>query len=94
MLSSGNVVIVDNLSRHRAPAVRAAIEAAGARLFLPATSPDFNPIQMAFSKVKAHLRKAAKRTNHGLWDAISCIVDLYSSEECSNLFAANGYDVG
>jgi len=67
-LSPGNVVIMDNLSSYKAPAVRAAIEAAGARLlFLPPYSPDFNPIEMAFSKLKAHLRKAAERTIHGLW---------------------------
>jgi hypothetical protein len=47
---------------------------------------------MAFSKLKAHLRKAAERTIHGLWDAIGCIVDLYSPQECSNYFAAAGYD--
>ena len=84
-LSPGNVVIMDNLSSHKAPAVRTAIEAAGARiLFLPPYSPDFNPIEMAFSKLKAHLRKAAERTIHGLWDAIGRIVDLYSPQECSN----------
>nr|WP_156348770.1 IS630 family transposase [Sphingomonas sp. Leaf230] len=92
-LSPGNVVIMDNLSSHKVPAVRAAIEAAGARLlFLPPYSPDFNPIEMAFSKLKAHLRKAAERTIHGLWDAIGRIVDLYSPQECSNYFAAAGYD--
>ncbi|WP_159513364.1 IS630 family transposase [Sphingomonas sp. T1] len=92
-LSPGNVVIMDNLSSHKAPAVRAAIEAAGARLlFLPPYSPDFNPIEMAFSKLKAHLRKAAERTIHGLWNAIGRIVDLYSPQECSNYFAAAGYD--
>jgi transposase len=84
---------MDNLSNHKAPAVRAAIEAAGARvLFLPPYSPDFNPIEMAFSKLKAHLRKAAKRTIHGLWNAIGRIVDLYSPQGCSNYFAAAGYD--
>jgi transposase len=92
-LSPGNVVIMDNLSSHKAPTVRAAIEAAGARLlFLPPYSPDFNPIEMAFSKLKAHLRKAAERTIQGLWDAIGRIVDLYSPQECSNYFAAAGYD--
>ncbi|WP_156362147.1 IS630 family transposase [Sphingomonas sp. Leaf208] len=92
-LSPGNVVIMDNLSSHKAPAVRVAIEAAGARLlFLPPYSPDFNPIEMAFSKLKAHLRKAAERTIHGLWDAIGRIVDLYSPQECSNYFSAAGYD--
>ena len=92
-LTPGNLVIMDNLSSHKAPAVRAAIEAAGGRLlFLPPYSPDFNPIEMAFSKLKAHLRKAAERTIHGLWNAIGRIVDLYSPQECSNYFAAAGYD--
>ena len=78
-LSPGDVVIMDNLSSHKAPAVRAAIEAAGAKLmFLPPYSPDSNPIEMAFSKLKAHLRKAAERTIHGLWNAIGRTVDLYS----------------
>lgn len=55
-------------------------------------SPDFNPIEMAFSKLKAHLRKGAERTIYGLWDAIGRIVDLYSPQECSNYFAAVSYD--
>jgi len=92
-LSPGNVVIMDNLSSHKALAVRAAIAAAGARLlFLSPYSPDFNPIEMAFFKLKAHLRKAAEQTIHGLWDAIGRIVDLYSPEECSNYFAAANCD--
>ncbi|WP_174285326.1 IS630 family transposase [Sphingomonas bacterium] len=92
-LSPGDVVIMDNLSSHKTPAVRATIEKAGASLlFLPPYSPDFNPIEMAFSKLKAHLRKAAERTIHGLWNAIGRIVDLYSPQECSNYFAAAGYD--
>ena len=92
-LSPGNVVIMDNLSSHKAPAVRAAIAAAGAQLlFLSPYSPDSNPIEMAFSKLKAHPRKAAERTIHGLWDAIGRIVDLYSPEECSNYFAAANCD--
>ena len=66
-LSPGDIVIMDNLSSHKAPAVRAAIEKAGAALlFLPPYSPNFNPLEMAFSKLKVHLRKAAKRTIHGL----------------------------
>ncbi len=55
-------------------------------------SPDFNPIEQAFSKLKAHLRKAAERTIHGLWNAIGRILDLYSPKECTNYFAACGYD--
>ena len=61
-------------------------------LFLPPDSPDFNPIEQAFSQLKAHLRKAAERTIHGLWNAIGRILDLYSPQECSNYFATSGYD--
>ena len=92
-LSPGDVVIMDNLSSDKAPAIRAAIEAIGARLrFLPPYSPDFNPIERAFSKLKAHLRKAAERTIHGLWNAIGRILDLYSPQECANYSANSGYD--
>ena len=92
-LSPGDIVIMDNLSSHKAPAARDAIEAAGAKLlFLPPYSPDFNPIEQAFSKLKAHLRKAAERTIHSLWDAIDRILDLYSPQECANYFANAGYD--
>lgn len=92
-LKPGDTVILDNLAAHKGAGARAAIEAAGARLlFLPPYSPDFNPIEMAFSKLKAHLRKAAERTIHGLWNAIGRIVNLYSPQECSNYFAAAGYD--
>jgi len=88
-----DIVIMDNLSSHKAPAARDAIEAAGARLlFLPPYSPDFNPIEQAFSKLKAHLRKAAERTIHGLWDAIGRILDLYPPQDCANYFANAGYD--
>ena len=73
--------------------VRTAIESVGATLlFLPPYSPDFNPIKQAFSKLKAHLRKAAERTVHGLWNAIGRILDLYSPQECIIYFAACGYD--
>ena len=92
-LKPGDVVVMDNLSSHKAPAVRVAIEAVGATLlFLLPYSPDFNPIEQAFSKLKAHLRKAAERTIHGLWNAIGRILDLYSPKECTNYFAACGYD--
>jgi len=71
-LLPGDIVMMDNLSSHKGPAVRAMIEAVGASLFyLPPYSPDFNPIEKAFSKLKAHLRKAAERTVAGLWDAIA-----------------------
>ena len=92
-LRPGDIVIMDNLSSHKAPAIRDAIEAAGAELrFLPPYSPDFNPIEKAFSKLKAHLRKAAERTIHGLWNAIGRILELYLPQECANYFRACGYD--
>jgi transposase len=92
-LSPGDIVITDNLSSHKAPAVCAAVEKKGAALlFLPPYSPAFNSIEMPFSKLKAHLRNDAERTIHGLWNAIGRIVDLYSPKECSNYFAAAGYD--
>jgi transposase len=92
-LSPGESVIMDNLSSHKAPAARKAIEAAGAKLlFLPPYSPDFNPIEQAFSKLKAHLRKAAERTIHGLSNAIGRIIGLYPPQECANYFANTGYN--
>lgn len=92
-LTPGDIVIMDNLSSHKGPAVRAIIEAAGAELlYLPPYSPDFNPIENAFAKLKALLRKAAERTIDGLWAAIGRIVDLYAPKECANYFAAAGYD--
>lgn len=92
-LSSGDVVIMDNLSSHKGTRVREMIEAAGASLrFLPPYSPDFNPIENAFAKLKAHLRKAAERTVDGLWNAIGRVIDLFTPHECRNYFAAAGYD--
>lgn len=92
-LRAGDVVIMDNLSSHKRASVRELIEAAGARLlFLPPYSPDFNPIEMAFAKLKALLRKAAERTIDGLWNAIGRLVDCFTPQECANYFAACGYD--
>ena len=69
------------------------IEAAGATLmYLPPYSPDFNPIEMAFSKLKAALRKAAARTKAELWDAIAAAIEAFTPAECENYFAAAGYD--
>ena len=77
-LEPGDIVVMDNLSSHKGPAVRAAIEAAGAHLlYLPPYSPDFNPIENAFAKLKALLRKAAERTVDGLWDTIGSLIDLF-----------------
>jgi len=92
-LSPGDIVVMDNLPAHKVAGVRQAIEAAGARLlYLPPYSPDFNPIEMAFSKLKALLRKAAARTVDDLWDAIAQAIDAFTPQECRNFFAAAGYD--
>lgn len=92
-LKRGDIVVMDNLSSHKGVAVRGMIEAAGASLlYLPPYSPDFNPIEKAFSKLKAHLRKAAERTVSGLWDAIGRLIDLFIPQECANFFADAGYD--
>jgi transposase len=92
-LQPGDIVIMDNLGSHKGPAVRAMIETAGASLvFLPPYSPDFNPIEKAFSKLKAGLRKAAERTVHGLWNTIGQLVDTFTPTQCANYFAAAGYD--
>jgi len=92
-LRPGDVVILDNLSSHKGARVRALIEAAGASLlYLPPYSPDFNPIENAFAKLKALLRKAAERTVEGLWTAIGHLIDVFTPTECANYFAAAGYD--
>jgi transposase len=92
-LRPGDVVLMDNLSSHKRASVQEMIEAKGARLrFLPPYSPDFNPIEMAFSKLKALLRKVAERTVDGLWTAIGRFVDVFTPQECANYFAAAGYD--
>ncbi len=92
-LTPGDIVIMDNLPAHKPTAVRQAIEATGAELrFLPPYSPDFNPIEMAFSKLKAFLKKAAARTIDDLWDAIAIGIDTFTPTECENYFAAAGYD--
>jgi transposase len=92
-LEPGDIVVMDNLGSHKGAGVRIAIEAAGASLlYLPPYSPDFNPIENAFAKLKAMLRKAAERTIDGLWNAIGRIIDTVTPEECTNYFAAAGYD--
>ena len=92
-LRSGDVVIMDNLPPHKSAAVRALIEATGARLaLLPPYSPDFNPIENAFSKLKALLRKAAVRTKEALWQTIGRLLDLFTPTECANYFRAAGYE--
>lgn len=92
-LKPGDIVIMDNLSSHKRPSIHEMIEAAGASLrFLPPYSPDFNPIENAFSKLKAMLRKAAERTVEGLWDRIGELIATIKPTECANYFAAAGYD--
>jgi transposase len=92
-LRPGDIVIMDNLGSHKGRGVRAAIEAVGAMLlYLPPYSPDFNPIENAFSKLKALLRKAAERTVDALWDTIGTLIQVFTATECANFFAAAGYD--
>ena len=91
-LKRGDVVMMDNLPVHRVAAVREVIEAAGAKLrYLPKYSPDLNPIEQAFSKLKAHLRKAAVRTIPRLSRKIGAIVTAFSPKECSYYFRHAGY---
>ncbi|KPF96158.1 transposase [Rhodopseudomonas sp. AAP120] len=91
-LRSGDIVVMDNLSSHKRSRVSALIAEAGAvLLYLPPYSPDFNPIENAFAKLKALLRKAAERTVEGLWEAIARCLDAFKPTECANYFAAAGY---
>ncbi|WP_183229871.1 IS630 family transposase [Agrobacterium radiobacter] len=92
-LQTGDVVVMDNLPAHKAAGVRDAIERAGAKLmFLPPYSPDFNPIENAFSKLKAMLRARAERKIDALWDAVGTLIPRFTSAECANYFRAAGYD--
>jgi transposase len=91
-LSAGDIVIMDNLPAHKGAAVRQIIEATGAELrFLPPYSPDLNPIELVFPKLKGHLRKAAERTVGGLWDRIGKALDAFTPQECANCFRHDGY---
>jgi transposase len=91
-LRPGDIVIFDNLPAHRVKGVRAAIEAMGASLvYLPPYSPDFNPIEQAFAKLKALLRKAAARTRDDLWTAVGEALKAFSSTKCQNYFLNCGY---
>ena len=92
-LSPGDIVVMDNLGSHKGAGVRKAIEATGATLlYLPPYSPDFNPIEKAFSKLKALLRKAAERTVDALWNRIGELLKEFAPAECANFFAASGYE--
>ncbi len=91
-LRAGDVVVLDNLSCHTQKAVRERVEAAGCTLlYLPAYSPDFNPIEMAFSKLKRLLRKAAARTVETLWEAIGRLIGRFTPQECANYIRHVGY---
>lgn len=93
-LKPGDIVVMDNLPAHKVSGVREAIEKVGAKLlYLPPYSPDFNPIEMAFSKFKAFLKKIAARTKQALWEAIAKACDIFLPGECVNFFAADGYDL-
>ena len=92
-LRAGDIVIMDNLSSHKRVAVKEKSEAVGVtRRFLPPYSPDFNPIQKAFSRLKAMLRNAGERTVRGLWDLIGRPVDIFQPHKCANYFSSRRYD--
>ena len=91
-LKPGDLVIADNLSCHKVAGVHEAIEARGATIrYLPPYSPDPNPIEKMFAKLKALLRKAAKRTVDSLWAEIGQLLSAISPAECQNYFASSGY---
>ena len=93
VLHPGDIVVMDNLPAHKVAGVREAIEAAGARLlYLPSYSPDLNPIEQAFAKLKALLRSAAARTIPDLWAAIRQAFTRFTPQECCNYLAAAGYE--
>ncbi|WP_211235969.1 IS630 family transposase [Leisingera aquimarina] len=92
-LQRGDVIILDNLAAHKSPNAAKVMKAVGAWfLFLPPYSPDLNPIEMAFSKLKALIRRAAARTYDDLWKAVGHVRGLFTEEECYNFFAAAGYE--
>ncbi len=91
-LRPGDIVIMDNLPAHKVAGIREAIEARGAELrYLPPYSPDLNPIEQAFAKLKALLRSAAERTVDNLWITIGRLLDLFPPAECANYLANSGY---
>ena len=91
-LKKGDVVVLYNLSTHKRDSARRAVEERGAwLLFLPPYSPDFNPIELAFSKFKAHMKRLKPRTVDELWKTAGTVCDLFKPDECLNFFAADGY---
>jgi transposase len=92
VLRPGDVVVMDNLSSHKGPGIRAAIEAVGATVrYLPPYSPDLNPIELAFSKFKKLLRDGAERTTDRLWQLCGKVLELFSESECRSYFTHCGY---
>ena len=92
-LSPGEIVSMDNLPAHKVAGVRETIEATGAKLWLlPPYSPDLNPIEQSFAKLKAHLRKAGERSIPALWDRIGSILQNFTPDECKNYFTHAGYE--
>jgi transposase len=92
ILAPGDIVVLDNLGSHKSRAVRAAIRAVKAKLFfLPAYSPDLNPIEQAFAKMKTLLRKADARTIEATWRTIGALLDSFTPTECANYFTHAGY---
>ncbi len=91
-LKPGDVVIMDNLGSHKGKAVRKAIRAAGARLlFLPPYSPDLNPIEQVFAKLKHLLRRSQERTTEDAWRRIGTLLDTFTAQECNNYLVNSGY---
>jgi transposase len=91
-LNKGDVVVLDNLPAHKRDSIRRIVGKRGAwLLFLPPYSPDFNPIELAFSKFKAHMKRLKPRTVDELWKAAGVVCDLFKPDECRNFFAADGY---
>ena len=93
-LRAGDIVVMDNLSPHKASAIREAIEAAGAEVwYLPPYSPDFNPIEKMWSKIKEFLRKAKARTQEALFDAIAAALSLVTASDAKGWFESCGYNI-
>ena len=90
-LSAGDIVIMDNLGSHKGHAVRQLIRAAGAKFFLPRYSPDLNPIEQVFPKLKTLLRKAEERTIEGVWRRIGSLLQHFTPQECANYLRNAGY---
>jgi len=91
-LREGDIVVMDNLSSHKVAGVKEAIEGVGAKvLYLPPYSPDFNPIEMVFSKMKTLVRKAKVRKMDDLWRKLGELCDVFSPQECQNYFKHAGY---